>query len=158
MHNQLVSAYIGSDVELECSVEASPKPETVWLTSDGQRLDESKTLNQRKSHGPHLPSSSPNFTMVSSTSPITPFPNGSTSLMDNLNVKNFRKNKKKYYFDENSDGYRTIVRLTIRHIDSYDFGSYKCLAKNKLGEKEGLIRLYGMFARFKCFFLQKNIN
>ncbi|KAI5750743.1 hypothetical protein M8J77_000913 [Diaphorina citri] len=34
------------------------------------------------------------------------------------------------------------MRLTIKKITKYDLGSYKCIAKNSLGEVESSIRLY----------------
>ncbi|UYV78476.1 hypothetical protein LAZ67_16001638 [Cordylochernes scorpioides] len=39
--------------------------------------------------------------------------------------------------------YRTNMTLRIAHVDESDFGPYKCVAKNTLGEKEGYVRLYG---------------
>jgi len=33
--------------------------------------------------------------------------------------------------------------LTIKSVDKYDLGSYRCIAKNSLGEVESNIRLYG---------------
>lgn len=41
--------------------------------------------------------------------------------------------------------YRTNMQLTIRNLQSSDFGSYRCISKNSLGETEGSIRLYGEF-------------
>jgi hypothetical protein len=35
------------------------------------------------------------------------------------------------------------MKLKISDLEEKDFGSYKCVAKNALGEKEGLVRLYG---------------
>ncbi|KAK0170363.1 hypothetical protein PV328_010934 [Microctonus aethiopoides] len=43
---------------------------------------------------------------------------------------------------ENS--YRTNMQLTIRNLQTSDFGSYRCISKNSLGETEGSIRLYAM--------------
>lgn len=42
---------------------------------------------------------------------------------------------------ENS--YRSHMQLTVRDLKNKDFGSYKCISKNSLGETEGSIRLYG---------------
>jgi len=50
----------------------------------------------------------------------------------------------KYHIQEEHDSYRTRMRLKITHLEEKDFGSYKCVAKNTLGEKEGLVRLYGL--------------
>uniref|UniRef100_T1J779 Ig-like domain-containing protein n=1 Tax=Strigamia maritima TaxID=126957 RepID=T1J779_STRMM len=38
--------------------------------------------------------------------------------------------------------YQVHMRLKIHHLDYNDFGSYRCIAKNSLGETGGSIRLY----------------
>ncbi|XP_051157104.1 lachesin-like isoform X2 [Leptopilina boulardi] len=42
--------------------------------------------------------------------------------------------------EENS--YKTSMKLTIRSLKNGDFGNYRCISKNSLGETEGSIRLY----------------
>lgn len=54
----------------------------------------------------------------------------------------------KYQMREEHDSYRTKMKLKIVALDEKDFGSYKCVAKNSLGEKEGLVRLYGKSKEF----------
>ncbi|BES94888.1 Immunoglobulin V-set domain [Nesidiocoris tenuis] len=49
---------------------------------------------------------------------------------------------KKYVADIQENSYRTYMRLTVRHLSAKDFGSYRCISKNSLGETEGSIRLY----------------
>lgn len=34
------------------------------------------------------------------------------------------------------------MKLTIKSVDAFDFGSYKCVAKNSLGDTDGAIKLY----------------
>lgn len=34
------------------------------------------------------------------------------------------------------------MRLTINNVQKYDYGMYKCVAKNPRGETDGTIRLY----------------
>lgn len=34
------------------------------------------------------------------------------------------------------------MRLTISNVQKYDYGMYKCVAKNPRGETDGTIRLY----------------
>lgn len=38
-----------------------------------------------------------------------------------------------------------VVKLTIKYVDIGDFGLYKCIAKNSLGETDGTIKLYRKF-------------
>lgn len=35
------------------------------------------------------------------------------------------------------------MKLQIRNVVSADFGSYRCVAKNSLGETDGIIKLDG---------------
>ncbi|XP_046400505.1 lachesin-like isoform X3 [Ischnura elegans] len=39
------------------------------------------------------------------------------------------------------NGYKKYMMLKIRNVTHRDFGSYKCMAKNSLGETDGLIKL-----------------
>ncbi|XP_042218246.1 neurotrimin-like [Homarus americanus] len=39
--------------------------------------------------------------------------------------------------------YKVYMTLTIRHLRPQDFGGYRCVAKNSLGETDGAIRVYG---------------
>ena len=47
--------------------------------------------------------------------------------------------------EEELEGYRLHSRLTIKQVNPGDYGAYKCVSKNSLGETEGQIRLYGEF-------------
>lgn len=35
------------------------------------------------------------------------------------------------------------MKLTIKNLSVGDFGNYRCISKNSLGETEGSIRVYG---------------
>lgn len=56
----------------------------------------------------------------------------------------------KYQTREEHDSYRTKMKLKITNLDDNDFGAYKCVAKNPLGEKEGLVRLFGQCTASNC--------
>lgn len=52
----------------------------------------------------------------------------------------------KYNMTEiNSSYYSVQMRLTVRNFRKSDFGGYKCISKNSIGDAEGNIRLYGEY-------------
>uniref|UniRef100_A0A182J3T8 Ig-like domain-containing protein n=1 Tax=Anopheles atroparvus TaxID=41427 RepID=A0A182J3T8_ANOAO len=40
------------------------------------------------------------------------------------------------------NSYKVVMKLTIKDIDIGDFGTYKCVVKNSLGETDGSIKVY----------------
>lgn len=49
----------------------------------------------------------------------------------------------KYETSSTTVGYTKYMKLTIRNVGPQDFGSYRCIAKNSLGETDGIIKLDG---------------
>lgn len=49
----------------------------------------------------------------------------------------------KYTTDISENSYRAHMKLTVHKLEARDFGNYRCISKNSLGETEGSIRLYG---------------
>ncbi|XP_061710549.1 lachesin-like isoform X1 [Cydia pomonella] len=49
---------------------------------------------------------------------------------------------KKYAINTEENSYRAHMKLTVRNLQLGDFGNYRCISKNSLGETEGSIRLY----------------
>lgn len=49
----------------------------------------------------------------------------------------------KYETSSSNTGYSKFMKLKIRSVGPGDFGSYRCVAKNSLGETDGLIKLDG---------------
>ncbi|SPP86305.1 blast:Lachesin [Drosophila guanche] len=89
--NQLVGAPLGTDVQIECHVEASPKSINYWIKDTGEMI-------------------------VSSG---------------------------KYHVQETSQSmYETKMSMIVRKFQKDDVGSYRCIAKNSLGEVDSSIRLY----------------
>lgn len=58
-------------------------------------------------------------------------------------------NDKYVVTDTAESRYKTKMQLTIRNLMKSDFGNYKCISKNSLGETEGSIRLYGKLTIIK---------
>lgn len=61
-------------------------------------------------------------------------------------------NNKKYELIEDVESYRIHMQLKINNLEENDYGPYKCVARNMLGDKEGFVRLIGTLLRF-IFFL-----
>jgi len=40
------------------------------------------------------------------------------------------------------NAYKVHMKLTIKSVGPTDFGSYKCVSKNSLGDTDGSIKLY----------------
>ncbi|XP_047118293.1 lachesin-like [Schistocerca piceifrons] len=89
--NQLVGAPLGTDVTLECNVEASPTSINYWVRDTGEMLISSEKYE----------------------------------------VKTVSKSM-----------FETRMVLVVRNFQEKDLGSYRCVAKNSLGEVESSIRLY----------------
>ncbi|KAH8287105.1 hypothetical protein KR054_002672, partial [Drosophila jambulina] len=89
--NQLVGAPLGTDVQIECHVEASPKSINYWIKDTGEMIV--------------------------------------TSI--------------KYHVQESTQSmYETKMSMIVRKFQKDDVGSYRCIAKNSLGEVDSSIRLY----------------
>ena len=60
-------------------------------------------------------------------------------------------NSSKYWSEIQEDMYKIDMRLTIRNFSREDNTTYKCVAKNSLGETEGDIRLNGKLTfSYRC--------
>ncbi|CAG5075787.1 Similar to LAC: Lachesin (Schistocerca americana) [Cotesia congregata] len=90
IENQLIGAYEGQTLVLECHSEAYPRPIVYWTR-----------------------------------------PNNETIVNDN-----------NYKSEVTAEGYETTMRLMIKNVRLQDFGSFRCIATNSLGENDGWIKVY----------------
>ncbi|XP_051175236.1 lachesin-like [Leptopilina boulardi] len=90
IENQLVGAYEGQALILECHSEAFPRPITYWTK-----------------------------------------PTNDTLVSDN-----------NYKIETMPSGYKVVMKLSILSMRPQDFGSFKCISTNSLGETDGRIKLY----------------
>jgi len=88
--NQLVGAPLGTDVQLECHTESSPKAIAYWIFRENMVLSTARHRTEDKHHS----------------------------------------------------NYKLDSRLHIKNLKPEDYGSYRCVSKNSLGETEGSIMLY----------------
>lgn len=52
--------------------------------------------------------------------------------------------KYKPTFEETS--YKVVMRLVIKNVTIKDYGTYKCISKNSLGDTEGSMKLYRKYS------------
>ena len=52
--------------------------------------------------------------------------------------------------------YAVQMTLVLRKTQKSDFGGYKCISKNSIGDAEGTIRLYGKFTMKMIFCLMNH--
>uniref|UniRef100_A0AAG5D493 Ig-like domain-containing protein n=2 Tax=Anopheles atroparvus TaxID=41427 RepID=A0AAG5D493_ANOAO len=49
------------------------------------------------------------------------------------------------------NAYKVVMKLSIKVVSQADFGAYKCIAKNSLGETDGTIKLYSKLSGYPYF-------
>ena len=63
--------------------------------------------------------------------------------------KNFAGKRFEPYESSERD-YKVTMRLTIHSVTQNDFGSYRCVSKNSLGDTDGQIKLYRKYLCYVC--------
>jgi len=53
--------------------------------------------------------------------------------------------------EKENNMYAIEMILHIKRLQSSDFGGYKCISKNSIGDTEGTIRLYGKIYNMETF-------
>lgn len=111
VQNQLVGAYEGQRITLECQSEAYPKSINYWTREKGEIIPKGEEPYRLE----NAAKSTKQWVRVAG-SKFEPM------LVDNA--------------------YKVVMKLHIRSVGPADFGSYRCVAKNSLGETDGGIKLY----------------
>ncbi|XP_048517391.1 neurotrimin-like [Dendroctonus ponderosae] len=93
--NQLVGAYEGQQITLECHTEAFPKSINYWTNDNGDIITH-----------------------------------------NNVKYDSYMK----------SFSYSTHMQLNIDNVAQPDYGNYKCVAKNSLGETDGTIQVFSKYS------------
>ncbi|KAL2745656.1 lachesin-like isoform X1 [Vespula maculifrons] len=110
--NQLVGAPLGTDVVLECYVEASPMSINYWIKEKGITM----FTTCKQILYPFSPFVRKGMMIISSTQHV----------VDVIEKSPFE----------------VRMTLTIKNLQKHDVGTYLCAAKNSLGEVDSTIRLY----------------
>jgi hypothetical protein len=63
-----------------------------------------------------------------------------------------RKKGKRFEPINLENAYKVIMRLTINSVSQNDFGSYRCVSKNSLGDTDGSIKLYREYKKWLGIF------
>lgn len=53
------------------------------------------------------------------------------------------------------NAYKIHMKLTISSVSSSDFGSYKCVSRNSLGDTDGSIKVYRKYRYVRAFLSTK---
>lgn len=118
VQNQLVGAYEGQRVTLECQSEAYPKSINYWTREKGEIVPKGMRYTRERE--------------------ITIQVNAYTNRIQICAGGKFEP-----VLVESA--YKVIMKLHIRSVGPADFGSYRCVAKNSLGETDGNIKLYSTY-------------
>ncbi|KAI8424401.1 hypothetical protein MSG28_002917, partial [Choristoneura fumiferana] len=157
----------GASVSLTCAATGSPQPQIIWrrehsksiTLSDGIQVSslEGPVLNisrvSRQHAGAYLciasngvpPTVSKRILLTVEFPPVITIRNqlvgaalGSDLVLE-CDTEAYPKPPQKF------DGaFRSVLRLPIKRVMSSDYGAYKCVSKNALGDTEGTIKLYPM--------------
>ncbi|KAH9635678.1 hypothetical protein HF086_003402 [Spodoptera exigua] len=133
IRNQLVGAALGTELVLECETEAYPKPVSYWSRDNGEIVPVGPIFS--KIYAAEL-------TYCIFTWLIF---KGLSSELKFMFVLSLQLRGGGGLEPHKIDGsYRSVLKLAIRRVTSSDYGTYKCVSKNSLGDTEGTIKLYPM--------------
>ena len=126
VENQLELAYVTQrNITLHCTSEAFPPAIHYWIFSNKTAI-----IGGKRNVQIQLPFVA-NILMYNSMYKYT------------IKISIFTGPGKRFVIREYLKSYTTKLSLTIRNVRDTDFGTYRCLAKNSLGDSDGSIKLSG---------------
>ncbi|CAH2016534.1 unnamed protein product [Acanthoscelides obtectus] len=140
------------NISLTCKADGFPIPKIIWRREDGQAIN----VERQKKVSPmiYVPNQlvgAPLGTDVTVHCHAEANPRAISYWMYNGVML---LPSKKYATEMIENSYRTHMKLTVRDLQEADFGNYRCISKNSLGETEGSIRLYGnVFSEVRFIFV-----
>uniref|UniRef100_A0A182WS10 Ig-like domain-containing protein n=1 Tax=Anopheles quadriannulatus TaxID=34691 RepID=A0A182WS10_ANOQN len=128
------------NINMTCRADGFPTPKIIWRREDGQSI----TVERKKKVSPMIwvPNQlvgAPLSTDVTIDCHTEAHPRAIIYWVYNSVMV---LPSKKYIIDYNENSYRAHMKLTIKGLSMGDFGNYRCISKNSLGETEGSIRVY----------------
>ncbi|XP_060666095.1 peroxidasin isoform X2 [Drosophila nasuta] len=128
----------GSNVTLKCAATGSPTPTITWRREGGELIPLPNGAEAIAYNGSFLTIAKVNrlnmgayLCIASNGIP----PTVSKRVMLIVHCERFVP-------ETFESGYKITMRLTIYDVDISDFGAYRCVAKNSLGDTDGAIKLY----------------
>ncbi|KAM7356648.1 dpr-interacting protein delta isoform 2-T2 [Cochliomyia hominivorax] len=128
------------NINMTCRADGFPAPKIIWRREDGEEI----AVEKKKKVSP----------MIWVPNQLVGAPAGTDVTID-CHTEAHPKAiiywvynsvmvlpSKKYKTDYTENSYRAHMKLTIRNLQYGDFGNYRCISKNSLGETEGSIRVY----------------
>jgi neurotrimin len=119
--NQLEGAYVGQDVMLECHTEAYPASINYWTTERGDMIISGEKMVENLCEI-EVCEINCEFSCLKLVN-FSPFLSTDTSRAGD-----------KFETISTNNGYSKYMKLKIRNVGPNDFGFYRCVAKNSLGE------------------------
>ncbi|CRK94221.1 CLUMA_CG007736, isoform A [Clunio marinus] len=144
IQNQLVGSAIGQKITLECQSEAHPKSINYWMKNDtiitNASLKEFIDLEAQQVQKLMFRRAI-DKTLRNLLNKSRMFYHRSSAIC--LKKLLEYPDEGKRYEPVNIDNtYKVVMKLTINSVSQGDFGSYRCVSKNSLGDTDGSIKLY----------------